>query len=185
MENEDTYLSGNKSLTLQLNLETSDDRLSPIIDLDRVGVIAVSNRLNNPVTDYHNDPRVNKLLDDPNASIYISNRINLDKPADSLKVIFEGYRHNSNEFHLAYRLFRSDVPDDYQIYELFEGYDGNYNGLSDKNVPPSSNKDDYKTYEYTLNSSTTFNGVQIKLIKSGTDQANAPKIKNLRIIATL
>lgn len=194
--NENNYiLDSDKSFELKLDLKTSNSKVSPIIDLDTVGVILSSNRINSPIENWENDSRVKSLLDDPNAAIYISKRVDLKNPADSLKVIFDAYRHNTNEFRVAYRLFREDVPDEYQVYELFPGYknlDNNNevinfnknNGLSDQFISKSENSEDYKEYEYSIDASYLFNGFQIKLIMTGTDQANVPKIKNLRVIAT-
>lgn len=177
--------SNNKSLGIQLTLSSSDDRISPVIDLERVGVIAVSNRINNPISDYSIDSRVNKILEDPNAAIYVTDKIYFERPADSLKVIFEAYRHSTNKIRVAYRLFRSDTPEDTQGYELFPGYDNMNEGLSDRDVPPSVGEEDFKTYEYTVNNTAPFTGVQIKIIRTGTNQAIVPKIKDLRVVAAV
>jgi hypothetical protein len=186
----------NKSLTLQLNLQSSSSIISPIIDLEQVGVNLTSNRINSPIDNYPTDYRVNSLLDDPSASIYISKKINIEKPADSLKVIFNAYMHASNDIRVLYRLFSGETQDETQVFKLFPGY-GNINrlgytineaasnGLPDIRVTPSSTSTDYKQYEYTVNTQSTFTGFQIKIILSGTNQAFAPKIKNLRAIATL
>ena len=47
-----TALPGNKSFELELNMTSTDARLSPVIDLDRIGGVFVSNRVNNVVTDF-------------------------------------------------------------------------------------------------------------------------------------
>ncbi len=73
--NETTLLSDlpdSRSFTLNLNLETSSPFVSPIVDLDRVGVILTSNRVNNPISNYVKDNRINNLIDDPNAFVYAS-----------------------------------------------------------------------------------------------------------------
>ena len=54
-------LPDNKSFTMSLSLHASDTNLSPIVDLDRVGVILTSNRVNNPISDFITDNRVNTL----------------------------------------------------------------------------------------------------------------------------
>lgn len=194
--NENEYLSNNKSLTLRFNLSTLNSKVSPIIDLDRVGVIPIMNRINKPIIDYIDDSRINKLSDDPNSAIYLSKKINLTKPADSLKVIFDAYRHSSNDIRVAYRVFRNDVEDEYQLYELFPGF-GNIDeygntvdtskntGLPDNIVTPSGTSNEFKSYEYSVKTPFTFIGFQIKIIMAGSDQANVPKIKDLKVIATI
>jgi hypothetical protein len=196
--NELEYLNtpNNKSLSLQIQLDTTDSKVSPMIDLERIGMIAVMSRLDSPITDYVTDSRVNKLIEDPTSAIYVSKAVKLEKPADSLKVLFDAYRHQSNDIRVAYRIFRDDTPDEYQLYQLFPGY-GNIdsrgntidmslcNGLPDTLVTPSGNSSEYKSYEYNMRSGITFTGFQIKIIMAGTDQANVPKIKDLRVISTL
>lgn len=195
--NEVEYINSynNKSFNLRLDLSTSNSKVSPVIDLERVKVIAECNRINKPIEDYSKDPRVNDLISDPSAEIYISNKISLSKASDSLKVIFDAYRHETNDILVAYRVFRDDTPDEYQLYKLFPGYknidlDGNIidseknTGFPDTFVPASSKIDDFRLYEYTTTTPFLFNGFQIKIIGIGTDQSNVPKIKNLRVIAT-
>lgn len=46
--NESLSLSGNKSFTMSCTMSSTNDALSPVIDLERLSVIAVSNKINNP-----------------------------------------------------------------------------------------------------------------------------------------
>lgn len=194
--NESEYMNSNKSLNLRFNLSTTNSKVSPIIDLDQIGLISTMNRIDKPIQDYTKDSRVNTPLGDPNSSIYVSKKINLTKPADSLKVIFDAYVHSSNDLRVAYRAFRSDVEDDTQTYELFPGYgnldtygntidESKNSGLPDTLITPSGNENELKQYEYNVKTSFPFTGYQIKIIMTGTDQANVPKIKNLKTIATI
>jgi hypothetical protein len=187
---------GKKSLTLEMILSTNDSKVSPMIDLDRVNLITVMNRIDNPVSDFTLDPRVNGIDTDPNSAIYISKQVTLAKSADSLKVLLDAYRHSSNEIKVMYRLFRNDSPNQEQKYELFPGYTNldengniiNYSkntGNSDTFVSPSVNFNDFRSYEYTSSNLPVFNGFQIKIIMTGTNQSFVPQIKNLRVIATL
>lgn len=195
--NENEYINSikNKSFNLRFELSTTNNKVSPIIDLNKVKVITSCNRINKPIDNYLTDSRINDLVSDPNAAIYVSKKIILDKSSDNLKIIFDAYRHQSNEILVAYRAFRDDIPDEYQLYKLFPGYKNldlngeiidsdNNSGLPDKLVQASSTPNDFKVYEYTATTPFFFNGFQIKIIKTGTNQANVPKIKNLRIIAT-
>ena len=73
-----TTLPGNKSFELELNMTSTDARLSPVIDLDRIGGVFVSNRVNNVVTDFITDPRVATVQDDPSAFLYATKPIGLE-----------------------------------------------------------------------------------------------------------
>lgn len=187
---------GNSSFIMELKLSTNDSKVSPVIDLDRINVITSMNRINNPISNYKIDSRSNSLFDDPNAAIYVSKVIRLEKNADSLKVYFDAFRDASNEIIVLYRLLRPDTPDDQQLYELFPGY-GNIDdfgntieakestGLPDKFVSESLSLDDFRSYEYTAKNLPLFNGYQVKIIMTGTNQAITPLIKDLRVIATI
>ena len=197
--NEETYLSdlpGSKSLTMELIMSTEDEKVSPMIDLDRINLITVGNRLNSKVTNYATDPRVNSLTADPCATTYLSNIVLLEKVSDSIKVFFDAFRDVSNDIRVCYRIFRSDVPETSQLWQLFPGYDNidangqvinsaKNNGLPDKFVPASVTEEDFKSYEFTANNLPQFNGFQIKIMMTGTNSSFVPKISDFRVISTI
>jgi len=203
--NEITYLNGillqdrSKSLITKVNLETSDNNLSPIIFWKDSSVLLLSNSLNNPISDYINDRRVNSIANDPHSSIYVSNTIRLEQPATSLKVILSAYRPDSADFRVLYSLIRPDSSEVEQTFELFPGYnnltiDSNQDGyldvvdpsqnsgLPDKFVP-SSLENQFLEYEFTASNLGDFSGYTIKIVMSGTNQANPPRFADLRSIA--
>jgi hypothetical protein len=191
-----TDLPGNRSFTMELTLSTGDRKVSPMIDLHRVNIITTMNRINNPVSDFTLEPRVNQLSGDPNSAIYVSKLVKLQKSADSLKVLFDAYRHSTNDIRVMYRLLRNDTPDSQQLYEFFPGYDnldenGNVinssknNGRSDRFVQASNTLNDFGNYEFTGKNLSPFNGFQIKIIMTGTNQSYVPLIRDLRAIATV
>lgn len=197
--NEETYLSSfpsKKSFTMELTLSTQDDHVSPMIDLDRVNLVTISNRINSKVINYAEDSRVNSLTDDPTAAVYLSNIVILDKVADNLKVFFDAFRHPTNDIRVCYRIFRSDSPAESQLWQLFPGYDNldanlqvinsaNNNGRPDKNVLSSTSENNFNSYEFTASNLPQFNGFQIKIMMTGTNSAFVPKIRDFRAIATI
>ena len=85
--------------------------VAPQIDLDRVSAIFTMNRLNDKVVNYATDKRVNSIDNDPN--VHLSNTgYQSDKSADGLKVMFDAYRHHTNDIRVLYRTFRVDAPDE-------------------------------------------------------------------------
>ena len=191
-----TTLPGNRSFTMELLLSTGDRKVSPMIDLHRVNIITTMNRIDNPVSDFVLEPRVNQLNGDPNAAIYVSKLVKLQKSADSLKVLFDAYRHSTNDIRVMYRLLRNDTPNSQQLYEFFPGYDnldenGNVinssknNGRSDRFVQASNTLNNFGNYEFTGKNITPFNGFQIKIIMTGTNQSYVPLIRDLRAIASI
>lgn len=202
--NEQTYLGDllrGKSFTLKANLSTTDKNLSPMIFWKNSAIEFNSSRLNRPVLDYANDGRVNDLVADPHAAIYVSNTVRLTQSAKTLKVIVSAYRHSSSDFRVLYSLIRPDSSEVNQAFELFPGYDNltidnngdgypdvvdpaKNSGLPDIFVPESLNGE-FLEYEFTAHDVGEFTGYTIKIVMSGTNQAYAPKLKDLRSIAIL
>ena len=200
--NETTRLSSlpnSKSLTLAVNMSTRDSNLSPTIDLQGSNFRFGRNRLNNPISDYANDGRVNSLTGDPHTGYYISSRTDLAQPATSLKVIVSAYRHSSADFRVLYELFRVDSNGIEQAFELFPGFDNltdtNGDGFGDKVVDSILNNGrpdaftrasadgEYIDYQFSADNLAQFNGFRIKIVMSGTNEARAPRFRDFRVIA--
>lgn len=197
--NEQTYLNSSKSFTLKLDLKTSNSNISPIVFWKESSVELMSNRLNRPISDYASDSRVNRILNDPHAAVYLSNTVRLSQPATSLKVIVSAYRHSSADFRVLYSLIRPDSSEVEPSFELFPGYDNltidtNQDGYLDVVNPakndglpdtlvPASLDNQFLEYEFSANNLGSFTGYTIKIVMSGTNQAYAPRFKDLRSIA--
>ena len=188
--------NGYKSFEMEMQLATTDTKVSPVIDLDRVNVITTMNRIDRPVTNMLTDKRVNSLYDDPHSAIYVSRIIRLAKGSTGLKVYFDAYRDATNDIRVMYRLLRPDTPDNQELFEFMPGFANldsngnirdpkNNNGLPDRLVNPSASPSDLRSYEFTSKEVPLFDGFQIKIIMSGTNHAYVPKIKDLRVIATV
>ena len=176
--NETELLSGEKSFELEMLLSTTDENVSPMVDLDTTNIVAVSNLINNPVTDFTADSRVNIPGFDPNAAIYETKRINLEFTSNSVFVQFDGHRMGDSNIRVFYRLFRNDENEIGQSYIPFNG-----EGLSDKLVSANQSENGFSEYKYTAENTPQFNGFQIKIVMTSSKQSEAPRIKNLRAIA--
>ena len=190
-------LPRNKSFTTAVTLNTTNVNLSPIIYTDATYTEFRNSRVNNPITDYPNDNRVNSLFFDPNAGVYVSNVVNLAQPASSLKLIIAAYRDSTADIRALYSLVRGDSSEVEQEFELFPGYDNTtlnadgdlvvVNSTKNSGRPdtfvPSSLEDQFLEYEFTANDLDLFTGYRIKLVLASTSQAYPPRIKDLRTIA--
>lgn len=191
-------LPGNKSLTVNLTLSTTNPDISPVIDLDRAAMIFVTNRINSPVQNYATDDRVATLTQDPSSFVYATNSVELEVPATSLKVLVAAYINNFSDLRALYAL-QNDPTED-PVYYPFPGY-ANLNsvgqvvneslsdGTSDKKVPKTdilgfaSNELIFKDYEFTIDNLPSFRYFSIKLIGSSTNQAFPPRLRDFRVIA--
>ena len=184
-------LPGSKSFVLRLNLSTNDENLSPVVDLDRAAVILSSNNINNPISNYKTDSRVNTLDQDPNESVYISKTVDLQINSSGLKVIFDAYKPEGTDIRVLYKLIDSDS--DNSKFVLFPGYNnldlfGNVvntkdNDGTEDNFVNFSKDGEYKQHEYTLKNANTFSSYAIKIIMTTTNSSVVPKLRNLRAIS--
>jgi hypothetical protein len=184
-------------LTIEVTLNTDSEKVSPVIDLDRCSLITVANRINSPISNYITDPRVTSISEDPTAAIYISRPVFLEKPADNLQVFFDAFRHFSNDIRVCYRIFRTDRGEiGNTSWELFPGHENldinsniidisKNNGKSDKFKNASTTQNDFKSYQFTMPNIQQFNGYQIKINMTGTNSSFVPRIRDLRVIASI
>ena len=61
----------------------------------------------------------------------------------------------------------------------------NNSGRPDRIVNASSTLDTFNSYEFTAKNIPLFTGFQIKIIMTGTNLAYAPRIRDLRVIASI
>jgi hypothetical protein len=191
--NETNELSAAKSLFIPITLTTTKSNVSPVIDLDRKSLICVGNVINNvdsssdvyPTTDYvaSTEPE-----GDQNAFIYITKRVALENPATALRIFFAANKHSSAELKLMYKILRSDSSDAFD--ELGFTY-FNTTGTTDNTTPSSLDRDDLQQYVYTAGVSEDgigeplpeFIQFAIKIVGQGTNAAQPPRIRDLRVIA--
>ena len=199
--NETTKLSSlpnNKSFTLDLELTSSSSYISPAIDLDRTGMIFVTNRINNHIDNYATDNRVATLDDDPSSFVYATNPIELEAPATSIKVIVAAYVNLNSDLRALYAI--QNDPSDELIYYPFPGYNNINNlgqiideslsdGRSDRKIIKTDILDfeseslPFIDYEFSVDNLASFKYFSIKLIGTASNQAFPPRIRDLRVIA--
>ena len=193
-----TNIPGNKSMNLRLFLNTTDSRVSPVIDAQRVSTILTSNRVNSVITNYATDSRVNGIDTDPTACQYISKEITLENPGSSIKILVSAHINENNDIRAFYAI--SDKQGFNPIFEPFPGYanldargqvisDENSDGRPDLFVPKSNYKGfdgetlEYREYTFTADQLPSFRSYKIKIVMTSTDQVYVPRMKDLRVIA--
>lgn len=199
--NEDLNLSnvvGGKSMQMNLSLNTTDSRISPVIDSQRVNTILTSNRINNIVTDYANDARVNTIDEDPTGCQYISKEIVLENSASSIKIILAAHVGEDADIRAFYAV-NNDVGLE-PIFTPFPGYSNinsrgqviaaeNNNGESDSFVLKSNTRSfdsenlDFREYTFSADKLPAFRTYRIKISLVSNSQSFVPRIKDLRVIA--
>jgi len=194
-----TTLPLNKSLTLRISLSSQDSNLSPVLDMQNTTFILGRNRINRPIADYTIDSRCKLNSGDPHSAVYITNRIDLQQPATSLKVLLSACRLPESDFRVLYKLFKGDSSEVEQSYILFPGYDNmrdtNGDGYGDlvidaaKNtgradkIVNASNRDQFLEYQFTAQNLDPFTGFVVKVVMTSSSESSPMRFKDFRAIA--
>jgi hypothetical protein len=199
--NEDNKLSnlpGNKSMNMRLTLGTTDTKLSPVLDTQRISTILTSNRVNKVIQDYIIDARVDTIDEDPSAFQYISKEITLENPASSIKIILDAHINLYSDIRAFYAISENQNFD--PIFTPFPGYANldtrgevinpeDNSGLPDRFISPSNSigftspELEYGEYVFTSDQLPPFRSYRIKLVMTSTNQVYVPRIRNLRVIS--
>ena len=191
--NQDNEMSSVKSLSLDLTLSSTLSNLSPVIDAQRLSMIAVANRINNvdsssdvyPTSEYFASTEPDG---DNNAAIYCTKQIQLEQKATALKVLHSANRGSDAEIKVLYKIFREDDETDFNEtgWRFF-----NDNGSPDVAVGASTGINDFREYVYTAGVTDDGIGTEldpfvsfaIKIVMQATNSTSAPRIKDFRAIA--
>ena len=194
-------LPKNKSLTLNVNMSTQDPNLSPVLDTKNAIFILGRNKLNNPIglDNYASDDRTNQIKNDPHGSVFVSQRVDLQQPATSLKVLLGASVQPEADFRVYYRLFSEDSSEVSSTYRPFPGFNnlrdtsgdgfGNEiisvaenNGRADAFVAPNR-VGQFSEYQFTADNLEQFTAFTIKIVMSSTNESTPLKFKDYRAIA--
>ena len=202
--NEAEYLDvipKNKSLTLNINMSTTDSNLSPVLDTKNSIFILGRNKINNPigVNNYATDPRTYALSGDPHGSVFVSRPVTLQNPATSLKVLVAANVLPESDFRVFYRLFSFDSSEVSQTYRAFPGFknlnDTDGDGFGDQIIDANQNDgrpdalvsnsgiNEFKDYQFSIDNLDAFDGFAIKIVMISTNESVTVRLKDFRAIA--
>ena len=201
--NEDklTSLPKQKSFHLDLELASGDRNLSPVIDLKNATFIFGRNKINNPIglENYATDSRTNRIFNDPHGSVFVSERVDLEQPATSLKVLVGANVPPEADFRVFYRLYCADSSEVSLTYRAFPGFknliDTDGDGFGDQVIDEANNDgrpdalvvpsgfDEFKDYQFTADDLQQFTGFNIKIVMMSTNECTPVRLKDLRILA--
>ena len=174
-------MAGNKSLFVTCSLTTSNTKLSPVIDTQRISMIAVQNRLNSPTSINHPNFKDDKQPSGSStAAIYCTRPIVLDNPSTAIEIRLTSNVRADASVEVYYRATSSNEVRDIKDLNWIPF---NGNGSEDIAVAPAESNNEFKEYKYSVKGTTEFTAMQIKIAMKGTNSAHAPRIKDLRGIA--
>ena len=179
--NESNEMGGAKSFELTCQLSSTANNVSPILDVDTLGMIAIQNRINK--VDSSTDVQAGTYIGateargDSNAAVYMTKQVQLENPANSIHIYFDGYR------------TPLVTPPTIDVYYKVLGPDSNLQfddvGWISATIKNTVQADatDFKEYTYEIESLEDFTTFSVKIVLQGVDSAHPPLIENFRAIA--
>ena len=173
------------------------DNKTPIGTYKLGSVYYRKDRVNQPITDYANDSRVNTTKDDPNNFFYVTKNVRLENPGTSIQVLLDAYLTENSDIRAFYALDQEKLED--SIFIPFPGTNNflpngsvtdpaKSNGSTDVRTPktddhnPNAPLSLYRELKFSIDNLPLFSSFRIKLIGTSTNQAQPPFIKNFRAL---
>ena len=181
--NESEEMSNTRSFTLKTILNSTADNVSPVLDVDTMGFIGIQNRVNNIDTsaEVNSGTYVSSTnaRGDNNAAVYMTKKIQLENPANSIHVLLDGYKAPDE----------SGIDPEILVYYKVLGPDDNlqFNDVgwisaTIKNAVPTD-ASDFKEHVYEIEGLKDFTAFSIKIVLQSVNTSNVPLIENFRAIA--
>ena len=155
---------GAETLKLNIALSTSDPKVSPLIDLQRVSLRTLEN-----------------VIDYSDAAQHITTPVVVDESSFGLKVIFGANRPSGSNFDVY---VKTAVDEDALVASDSDGTSVTdwVQVNIDKTLPTDDNPTNFREYEYT-HESDQFTAYQVKIVMHGQNSSRSPTIRDLRAIA--
>lgn len=153
----DNSVNCNSPITLSTSLYSTSDYLTPVVDIERMNVKLIRNRLMTNVL---------------KTSRYITRRIDLAEAADQIDIYFDVNRPSITS---NLNVYVSRDGEDWQMVEL------EYPTV----IPVNSDQNTFSEVHYMISGTDLpFSSFKVKIEFVGSNIVDAPRIKNLRAIAT-
>lgn len=184
-DSNEAALSGAKSTTLKLTLTTQDDKVTPIVDLQRASMTTFENVIDKQDSTNTNGFNVPISIvqethpsQGTSAAKHVTIPVTLEEQAVGLKILFGAHRPLTGTFDVYYKVGTGETNfEEINWIEVKEF----------SNNPADDNPAIFREYEYMpggvggfLDAFTKF---QIKIVMNSTNSSKTPIIKDLRSIA--
>ena len=189
--NQDQEMEGAKSLSVTCQLSSTKDNVSPVLDVDSMGILAIQNRINsvdvstdlssqdNTTNTSTNFSASTEARGDNNKAVYMTKKVQLKETANAIHVLFDALKKPD----------ASGTDPSIDIYYKVMGNDSNtqFNDLGWKlatikeTVPADAS--DFKEHTYEIESLEEFSTFSIKVVMQSVNTSNVPLMANFRAIA--
>lgn len=184
--NETSHLAGEKSLIYRISMATFNSNISPVLDLQRVNLFAINNRLNSPLSTL--DTYIPETAGQGGSAVakYITKEVVLNNPSTAIDLRLSASVYSSSSIEVYYKLritedsrLLSDIP-----FAQFAPTNNPPNSEDRSQSPYNENyKKDFSEYKFFAEGLQEFTSFQIKIVMKGSNPAYPPRITDLRAIA--
>jgi hypothetical protein len=179
--NETNEMSGSKSFFNILTLSSTNRKVSPVLDTQRMSAFTITNRLNNPTSgntpDFIDD---NASTGSSTAAVYCTKSIVLETASTSLDVRLTSNVRSTSDVKMYFRIIGSE--DDTTIDKI-NWTPFNTDGEEDITVTPAEDNSTFKEYKYSVGGLKDFTTFQLKIGMTGSISSYPPIIRDMRAIA--
>ena len=179
-------LSGERSITIKIEMGTATDAVTPVIDMQRASAILVNNLIDKQDSDRSasgfNTPIVfvneTDPLDGTHVAKHVTVPVTLAEDAVGLQVVVSANRPSAADFLVYYRTATTG--------ENIRTKNWTY-VAQDVPVPSDDNPNVFREYRYLIGGRngtlTPFTEYQLKVVFRSTNSAKVPSLTDLRVIA--
>ena len=179
--NETNEMSSQKSFWNIITLNTTNTKVSPVLDTQRMSAFTITNRLNQPTSSNTPSFVANTApTGTSTAAVYCTKSIVLETSSTSLDIRLTSNVRSSSSVKVFFRIVGSD--DDTTIDKV-AWTPFNSDGSEDLTVSPAENDTTFREYKYSEASLKDFTTFQLKIELTGSISSYPPKIKDMRAIA--
>ena len=174
-----TAIEDNTDVKLKITLKSNDEKITPIVDLDRISLIAVKNVINSESTIGTTEEASAHGLAE---AVYMTKEVILNNPSDRLDSYLNINRPYLDSNVLVYARFKRSEDNIEDI---------DFDLIPSSIVIPLSDREDYTEIQYTKDFSedaptaALFESFQIKIVMVSDDHALIPTVRDFRAIATV
>lgn len=149
-------VAGNDSVKFNINLSTTDTKVSPVIDLQRTSMLALEN-----------------VIDMDDAAQHITSPVVIEDSAVGVKILFGANRPSGAEFEVYVKTATDDATLANAEWSLVD---------IDSDIPSDDNRTTFREYAYTAETDP-FTIFQVKIVMKTNNSSKSPVVTDLRTIA--
>jgi hypothetical protein len=186
--NETASLSGAKSLSYKIDLQTASNLVAPVVDLQRSSITAINNLVDQQVASGSGGNIPIEYIAETNPtggshlSKHITQPVSLDESAVGIKILIAANRPSEASFDVYYRTNASDTAAEGNLLNSTWVL-----ATVETEMPSDENINIFRDYRYLVGGNTgtmdAFSQFQVKIVLKSTNTSKPPVIKDLRAIA--